>query len=414
VILDCCFSEAAARAFIGMASDLNQQVAAIAAKDLGDDQPAPARGTLLLCSSPVGEVSMGAPNAERTLFTGAVLEVLQKGAERRPPYLSFADLRDEAFHRMMASFGRNAPRPVLHQVNSAQGDLTRTPAFPNRAAAASVTSPVAPSLPKSTRPRESSQPAARPPLPTHDSYSAGKIVTPLRSVNKKAAFGVPRELKGNDREAARLHYSAGDQRNAEREAKGLVDNGVRLGMLGRSEEAIAVYDDLLTRFGAATEVPVRQQVATALVYKASKLRMLGRSEEEIAVYDDLLARFGAATEVLLREQVATALVNKAFRLGMLGRSNEEQIAVYDDFLARFGTATELPRRQQVATALASKGLSLAALGRSEEAIAVYDDFLARFGATTDLSLRQLVATAKYDRDRLRKSWSYATREPFVR
>jgi hypothetical protein len=71
-------SEAAARAFMGMASDLNQQVAATAVKDLGDDQPA--RGTLLFCSSPIGEVSMGAPNAERTLFTGAVLEVLHRAS----------------------------------------------------------------------------------------------------------------------------------------------------------------------------------------------------------------------------------------------------------------------------------------------------------------------------------------------
>lgn len=133
VILDCCFSEAAAKAFIGMAGDLNQQVAATAAKDLRDDQPA--RGTLLLCSSPVGQVSMGAPNAERTLFTGAVLEVLQQGVQGRPPYLSFAELRDAAFDRMVVSFGANAPRPALHQVNATQGDLTRAPAFPNRAAA---------------------------------------------------------------------------------------------------------------------------------------------------------------------------------------------------------------------------------------------------------------------------------------
>src|SRR5918997_7054910 len=51
VVLDCCFSEAAARDFIGQRSSLDQAVASIAANDLGDDQPR--RGTLLLCSSPV-------------------------------------------------------------------------------------------------------------------------------------------------------------------------------------------------------------------------------------------------------------------------------------------------------------------------------------------------------------------------
>jgi hypothetical protein len=101
-------------------------------QDLRDDQPQ--RGSLLLCSSPVGEISMGAPKAERTLFTGAVLEVLRHGVEGGPAALSFADLRDAAYQRMLVNFGANAPRPVLHQVNAAHGDLTRTPAFPNRAA----------------------------------------------------------------------------------------------------------------------------------------------------------------------------------------------------------------------------------------------------------------------------------------
>jgi formylglycine-generating enzyme required for sulfatase activity len=130
VILDCCFSEAAARDFIGQSAALDQAVAATAVKDLHDDQPQ--RGTLLLCSSPVGEVSMGPPNAERTLFTGAVLEVLGHGVEGAPSALSFADLRDAAYGRMVDHFGANAPRPILHQANAAHGDLTHTPAFPNR------------------------------------------------------------------------------------------------------------------------------------------------------------------------------------------------------------------------------------------------------------------------------------------
>src|SRR3954471_22552244 len=85
IVLDCCFSEAAAQAFIGQSGALDQAVAATAIKDLKDDQPRP--GTLLLCSSPLGEVSIGAPNAARALFTGAVLDVLTKGAEGNPSAL---------------------------------------------------------------------------------------------------------------------------------------------------------------------------------------------------------------------------------------------------------------------------------------------------------------------------------------
>jgi hypothetical protein len=133
VILDCCFSESAAKDFMGMSGALDQAVAATAGKDFDDDQPA--RGTLLLCSSPVGQVSIGAPRAENTLFTGALLDVLQQGAEGGSPYLSFAELRDLAFDRMLVDYGANAPRPALHQPNQVRGDLTRVPAFLNRAAA---------------------------------------------------------------------------------------------------------------------------------------------------------------------------------------------------------------------------------------------------------------------------------------
>jgi hypothetical protein len=130
IVLDCCFSEAAARAFMGQSGALDQAVAATALTDLRDDQPQ--QGTLLLCSSPRSGVSIGAPNAARTLFTGAVLDVLTKGVEGKPSGLSFADLRDAAYDQMVRSFGANAPRPVLHQVNAMHGDLTRTPAFLNR------------------------------------------------------------------------------------------------------------------------------------------------------------------------------------------------------------------------------------------------------------------------------------------
>jgi hypothetical protein len=79
------------------------------------------------------------------------------------------------------------------------------------------------------------------------------------------------------------------------------NKGVTLGALGRSEDEIAVYNDLLSKFASATELPLREQVAKAFVNKAIRLGALGRSEDEIAVYDDLLARFGMATESPLRE-----------------------------------------------------------------------------------------------------------------
>jgi tetratricopeptide (TPR) repeat protein len=93
---------------------------------------------------------------------------------------------------------------------------------------------------------------------------------------------------------------------------------------------------VIARFGAAGELALRKQVAQALLGKGNTLSDLGRSEEEIAVYDEVIARFGTASELALRKQVALALVNKGVTLSDLGRSQEE-IAVYDEMIARFGT-----------------------------------------------------------------------------
>ena len=136
-------------------------------------------------------------------------------------------------------------------------------------------------------------------------------------------------------------------------ATSLRNKGVALNALNRSEEAIATYDELLSRFGTATEPALREQVAKALLGKGVALGALNRSKEEIAVYDELLSRFGTATEPALQEQVAKALFNKGITLGTLNRS-EEAITVYDELLSRFGTATEPALREQVAKALTNR------------------------------------------------------------
>ena len=94
-------------------------------------------------------------------------------------------------------------------------------------------------------------------------------------------------------------------------AKALVYRGWTLGQLGRGEEEIGVYDQVVTRYGEATEAALREQVALALVSKGWRLGQLGRGEEEIGVYDQVVTRYGEATEAALREWVARALVNKA-------------------------------------------------------------------------------------------------------
>jgi hypothetical protein len=130
-IFDCCFSEAAVAGF-GAMGGLDEAVTKIGATNLVADSPSPQRGTMLLCSSPRGSSSIGLPNAERTLFTGALLRVLQRGSNNRNAMLSFLDLKEDVFEEMLQQHnGVAVPRPALHQPHQQDGDLTRLPAFPN-------------------------------------------------------------------------------------------------------------------------------------------------------------------------------------------------------------------------------------------------------------------------------------------
>jgi hypothetical protein len=176
IVLDCCFSEAALAGFVGMSGALSQAVAAGAGRAIAEESPG--RGTLLFCSSPAGEPSIGAPGAERTLFTGALLDVLREGVPAAGPALSFAELREAAFDRMIAGFGAEAPRPVLHQPDQRQGDLTQLGAFPNRAAGLAEPAPRV--VPPPRLPERRPEPPPRPEPPRPEARAAAPPPEPPR------------------------------------------------------------------------------------------------------------------------------------------------------------------------------------------------------------------------------------------
>ena len=73
---------------------------------------------------------------------------------------------------------------------------------------------------------------------------------------------------------------------------------------GKLNESITSFDAIADRFSTSTDADRRYWQSKALFNKGLALGALDRSAEAIAVYDDLVARFGTATELPLREQVA--------------------------------------------------------------------------------------------------------------
>jgi tetratricopeptide (TPR) repeat protein len=289
------------------------------------------------------------------MFTGGLLDVLRNGDTAAPAWLSLDDIQRLVRARLEEQFSKRAVLPQVHAPQQRMGRVDLVPLF-----------------------RNPSRPVVKAALAKPD---AAEIASPLPP-ESTAREDVVRVLRSK---------------------------GFELAQLGRREEAIAAYDDLLARFGSATEPSIREHVAVArrlrdalsraLRSKGVELGELGRREEAIAAYDDLLACFGSATEPSIREDVARALCNKGVELGELGR-REEAIASYDDLLARFGSATEPSIREDVAVAFCNKGVELGQLGRREEATAACNDLLARYGSATEPSIREHVAVARRLRDAL--------------
>lgn len=177
-----------------------------------------------------------------------------------------------------------------------------------------------------------------------------------------------------------------------RVAKALLNKGVILGQLGRDEEELEIYSDMVARFGGADEVALREQVAKALVNKGVRLGRKGRNEEALAAYDEVVLHFGRDNASELREAVARAFLYKAQRLGQLGRG-EAELAVYDDVVARIGGDAEVSLREHAAKALFGKGVRLGELDRGDQELAVYDEIVARFGGDSEAPLRETVAKA---------------------
>jgi tetratricopeptide (TPR) repeat protein len=171
-----------------------------------------------------------------------------------------------------------------------------------------------------------------------------------------------------------------------------INLGVVLSDLGRSEEALGIYEDLVARYGEATEPAMREYVAIALFNKGVRLGDLDRPDDERGVYEEIVAHYGDATEPALRAQAAKALVNKGIRLSVLDRP-EQAVGVYEEVVARYGGAIEPALREQVAKALISMGITHGMLDRSEEAVRVYDEVIARYGEATEPALREQTAKA---------------------
>ncbi len=176
----------------------------------------------------------------------------------------------------------------------------------------------------------------------------------------------------------------------------LVNKGAVLGELGRSNDEISIYDEIIDGYSNIKEPDLQVAVAQALFNKGATLKQLGRIEEAIAEYEEFVSFYRHNTELFLRTKVAQALVNKGVLCDQLARS-EEAIAIYDEVITQYGVMQESDLHAVVAQALLNKGVILNQSGKNEDALAIYDQVTSLYGISTEFPLQLLVARALFNK-----------------
>jgi tetratricopeptide (TPR) repeat protein len=143
---------------------------------------------------------------------------------------------------------------------------------------------------------------------------------------------------------------------------------------GQPSDALSILDTLLRRAGDATDPTEHVQVNNALVWKAYLLGRLGRHDEEVEVYDEVIQRLDEDGPI---ESAIDARRRRAVACDKAGRS-DDALRGYDDTLLLLADAVEPPFREQAFQLLVSKGLTLRTLGRRDEALVVLGNAISAY------------------------------------
>jgi tetratricopeptide (TPR) repeat protein len=154
-------------------------------------------------------------------------------------------------------------------------------------------------------------------------------------------------------------------------ANSLAGQGSALVEQERHEEAIAIFDALIERFGDSEEPALRREVAFALSNKATALARLGREDEALSVHEDRVERFA-----------------------------EESLSLFGETADRLAGATEPQDRVELLAALHGEAIMLRELGRQDEALPVLNELIARFEGEEDAVIREAVSIARQARQEL--------------
>ena len=171
----------------------------------------------------------------------------------------------------------------------------------------------------------------------------------------------------------------------ERVAEARLNKGAILAELGRMEDAIRVFDDIV-KCSASHDGPgnTDDHWAAALTNKGLALANLGREAEAVEAFDEVVSRFGRSDLPDILEKVSRAAFNKGIALSELGR-NEEALRTYSDAVELIQRSVAPEVVERAFKACVNKAGVQAELGRLDESLETYEDALKTLAAHEEIS-----------------------------
>ena len=163
--------------------------------------------------------------------------------------------------------------------------------------------------------------------------------------------------------------------------------------LGNAVEALEICDEVVTRFGSSIDPNLQQMVAMALLRKGVFLRRhLGDPTAALAAFEAVWTRFGTSDDEELLVLVAQSLVGKAVTYELIGQHAEAK-STYGNVLVNFSARDSIAFQREIAEALVGQGSACGRLGETALAIQSFDTLVGRFGGSDDGTLQEQVALA---------------------
>jgi len=201
-----------------------------------------------------------------------------------------------------------------------------------------------------------------------------------------------------------------------------------LAVSGNVKGALAGYDEIDRRFAEERDAGVRRRVVQALYSKGDLLGKRGNGESSgldqslgvqpggdllaaVAVYDDIVRRFGNDSDPGIRNAVGRTLLKKSESLRLAGDARGA-VTAYDELIQHFDRDNSRNAHVLVATALFRKGLALGGLNDRTGANAAFDEIIRRYaGSNEPEEVRKIIAQSTAARQRLTAEASSQTPLP---